>query len=471
MFHKHLFSHPSPIAGQIFKHIVKAVDSLRSQVSKNACMLLSLMFAELPPRDVDQHIDIVMPTLLKRSTDTNQFISTEADKTLVTICNNCTETRAFASLQQQALKSNPIKEKVCLCYTVLIERLAHKLKNFRDLERLVQTVVRFLGEGALEVRNQAKYAVLTMQNVCGSQRELDGILLKSRLNENQMEKVRKVLASEDFESLSNYANTRYGGSMRASPLGGGRHTQYGAVGSGTMQKGSSSAYGASGSDGFARHNMQQTFLSSGAQIQHSPGQRGGSSGPVGTAGIGNPSEHHLSMPRGAGSHSNQGSSTGFGESQNTFKKRTASVSKPVDRGLIEQFKTLVDATNTNDWQKRVKAIDTLQQFAESNRTTMRSAAPSSFIQLMDAYSKLLQDNNLKVQTKAQASFEQIMSIPDLGALVNANLTMIVTALTQNLCSTHHQIRQKGEQLFDILEAVVETESRGNSNNLLQPIVS
>ena len=49
-----------------------------------------------------------------------------------------------------------------MCYTVLIERLAHKLKNFRDLERLVQTVVRFLSEGAVEVRNQAKYAILTL---------------------------------------------------------------------------------------------------------------------------------------------------------------------------------------------------------------------------------------------------------------------------------------------------------------------
>lgn len=46
-----------------------------------------------------------------------------------------------------------------------------------------------------------------------------------------MEKVRKVLSQEDFESLSNYAaNTRYGASMRASPLGGARHTQYNAVG-------------------------------------------------------------------------------------------------------------------------------------------------------------------------------------------------------------------------------------------------
>ena len=66
------------------------------------------------------------------------------------------------------MKSAAYKEKVALCYTVMIERLAHKLKNFRDLERLVQSVVRFLSEGAVEVRNQAKYAILTLQSVSGS---------------------------------------------------------------------------------------------------------------------------------------------------------------------------------------------------------------------------------------------------------------------------------------------------------------
>ena len=72
---------------------------------------------------------------------------------MIAICNNCTETRAFAALQSQVMKSAVYKEKVCLAYTVLIERLAHKLKNFRDLERLVQSVVRFLSEGAVEGRN------------------------------------------------------------------------------------------------------------------------------------------------------------------------------------------------------------------------------------------------------------------------------------------------------------------------------
>lgn len=87
------------MTAQIFKDIVKAVDSLRSQVAKQACITLSTMFSELQPRDVDSHIETVMPVVLKRSTDTNTFISTEAEKTLIAICNNCTETRVFAALQ------------------------------------------------------------------------------------------------------------------------------------------------------------------------------------------------------------------------------------------------------------------------------------------------------------------------------------------------------------------------------------
>jgi hypothetical protein len=79
-----------------------------------------------------------------------------------------------------------------------------------------------------------------------------------------MEKVRNVLEKEDFESLSNYANTRYGGSMRASPLGGARHTQYGITSSNSEHKPISS--GIAGSDGFKRNtinNMQHTFMSGG----------------------------------------------------------------------------------------------------------------------------------------------------------------------------------------------------------------
>jgi len=106
-------------------------------VSKNACMTLSIAFCELAPRDTDAHIESVFPVLLKRSTDTNNFIASEAERTMISICNNCSEGRVFAALQAQTLKSAAFKEKIGICYTVLIERLGDKVKHFKDVERLV----------------------------------------------------------------------------------------------------------------------------------------------------------------------------------------------------------------------------------------------------------------------------------------------------------------------------------------------
>jgi hypothetical protein len=53
----------------------------------------------------------------------------------------------------------------------------------------------------------------------------------------------------------------------------------------------------------------------------------------------------------------QNSTFGLDNTQNAFKKRTTSVSKPIDRDLMDEFKSLVDACNNSDWQKRLKAID------------------------------------------------------------------------------------------------------------------
>ena len=125
-----------------------------------------------------------------------------------------------------------------------------------------------------------------------------------------MEKVKKVLSSEDFESLSNYANTRYGASMRASPIGASalaaRNTQYGVVGNqaNPIQRPPNN-YGAAGSDGFHPtshvNNMQNTFLSVGSSTGLVHGSVNMSAPP------GAPSEHEMPRygrvsPKGPGSN-------------------------------------------------------------------------------------------------------------------------------------------------------------------------
>lgn len=49
----------------------------------------------------------------------------------------------------------------------------------------------------------------------------------------------------------------------------------------------------------------------------------------------------------------QDNSAGFANSSGTFKKRTTSVSKPVDKTTMEAFKTLIDQCSTTAWEKRL----------------------------------------------------------------------------------------------------------------------
>lgn len=63
---------------EAIKGIVKQTENLRSQVAKNACMTLQIIYQELPTRDLDSNIDLVMAALIKKSTDTNHFISEQA---------------------------------------------------------------------------------------------------------------------------------------------------------------------------------------------------------------------------------------------------------------------------------------------------------------------------------------------------------------------------------------------------------
>ena len=105
-----------------------------------------------------------MATLIKKATDTNQFVSSEAEKTLVMICHACTESKTFNCLQALNCRANNMKQKVCMCYNNLISKMGIKIKGFRDSEKLVKSVVAMLREGAQEVRQTAKLGVLTLKN-------------------------------------------------------------------------------------------------------------------------------------------------------------------------------------------------------------------------------------------------------------------------------------------------------------------
>lgn len=116
------------------------------------------------------------------------------------------------------MKSNPLKVKIAMCLNTLIERLGSKIRQFGQMERLIQSVASMLNEGAIEVRNMAKIGLLNLKAALGSQRELEAILSRCVHNDKQLEKIKQIIDKNDFESISNTGSTRYGSSMRTSSL-------------------------------------------------------------------------------------------------------------------------------------------------------------------------------------------------------------------------------------------------------------
>jgi hypothetical protein len=67
---------------------------------------------------------------------------------------------------------------------------------------------------------------------------------------------------------------------------------------------------------------------------------------------------------------------------------------------MEEFKNIIGEIGTTDWNKRIKVIDSLTDFVKNNTPVIKSAPPAKFIQLIDAYCKVLNDNNAKVLAHA-----------------------------------------------------------------------
>lgn len=85
-------------AKELIKGVVKHTDSMRSQLAKNSCMTLQAIYSQLPQKELDSVVDIVLTSLLKKATDTNHFVSEQADKALAMVCHSCNESKVFTCL-------------------------------------------------------------------------------------------------------------------------------------------------------------------------------------------------------------------------------------------------------------------------------------------------------------------------------------------------------------------------------------
>lgn len=145
--------------------------------------------------------------MIKKGNDTNIFISSEAEKTLISMCQNANENKVLSViLTHSGNRSALVKAKVAKCLDQIISKLGAKIKSFRDNSQIINQLATYLSDAGQEVRNNAKQAFNTLNQIV-SKEEFEK-LMSGCLTEQQYNKVKEMLEKGFQASMSEFSPSK-----------------------------------------------------------------------------------------------------------------------------------------------------------------------------------------------------------------------------------------------------------------------
>lgn len=163
-FHKEIFI-VAPFHSLLLQ-VVRCADSLRSSLSKNAIIVIGEM-CEYLTKLVEPELELILNCLLRKSVDTNIFISGEAEKSLFIVCRFVNEPKVVSVLFQciSSSRSSQIKAKTALCFQKIFETRNSDIRKSKDLLKIMQVLSNFTREASAEVRSNAKSALNLLSSI------------------------------------------------------------------------------------------------------------------------------------------------------------------------------------------------------------------------------------------------------------------------------------------------------------------
>lgn len=161
---------------------------------------------------MEADLDLVVPMLIKKSSETNGFICDEANKALQSMVHNVSETRAISALASCTSHKHPgARAKAALHLSKTLEVMgAARVLHSRELERVVPIFASLLPEGLSETRSATKSALVMLVREArvqgGETQEKLERLLRRHLNELALRRL--------LESADQAEPTARGGSVR-----------------------------------------------------------------------------------------------------------------------------------------------------------------------------------------------------------------------------------------------------------------
>ena len=135
------------------------------------------MFVSLK-RVMEPCLDPIMKVLMKKGAETNHFIVAESDKCMVSLVQNCQESKVLQILMLQNMnsRSNLQRLKICMCLQSIVKQLGNNILFFKDNDKLLVQLAKYLQDASQDVRQSAKIAFVLMSQAIMGQNELERLL-------------------------------------------------------------------------------------------------------------------------------------------------------------------------------------------------------------------------------------------------------------------------------------------------------
>jgi len=193
-FAPHMLSASSSLR-QAVESVLALVDSLRSSIAKGALICLHDLFLAYR-KQMDVELDRCTIICLKKAAETNGLISEEAERTLMAMCQNVSESRGLAAILNLSVDGGRVKNprlraKCAWCLIMLIQRVGPRLHRHGESERLLQMLARMAGDAASEVRHLAKLGLASFQGGVGGE-EFERLLTRC-ISSSDAVRIRQML--------------------------------------------------------------------------------------------------------------------------------------------------------------------------------------------------------------------------------------------------------------------------------------
>ena len=398
--------------------MMEATLNLRSSVAKNALLALNDVVVGMG-HYLDPELDNVIPKLLKKASESSSgFIGAEADRCLMAMCTSCTQARVLSTLMSASSSRVPVVRAKAACHIgYCVSKLGNEVCSLRELNRLVNVGVKFMGEPVQDARHAGRRLLYSLYTHGAVELRQLQRLLQEREYRQLLELVQSggpaPSDNVDFLITNSSKRGRQTPSARRSRSRSRSLSRQGSTASEENASGGGGGGGGSNTRGGGRKSRQNGDSSSASS----------SSGNFG------------------GAVSNTGSSSSSSSSAEPYT-------------LPPQFEVLpklYQQMSSSDWRQRQESLRiTVNLIVKNSRALTRT---QDVLTVFDHLTPRLTDNNSKVNLCAVRAMHEL--IPAVRSHLSGVLPSFVSALASNLASTNKQIHAAASEAFNILMANVE----------------